>query len=107
MSELSMPTNNGYTGLAVAQLAVAVLGVLAVTGEYSSGMIQSTLVAVPWLLPNSRLVSSDSWGHTALLTSACVDNTVWDYLIHPLAPAPKITRCRGDVQPFAPSPSTP
>ena len=36
-----------YTGLLVAQLAVDVLGILAVTGEYSSGMIQSTLVAVP------------------------------------------------------------
>ncbi|MBT2224718.1 alpha/beta hydrolase [Nonomuraea sp. NEAU-A123] len=63
-------------------------------------------VSVARLLPSSRLVSSDGWGHTALLTSACVDNAVYDYLIHPLAPAPKITRCRGDIQPFAPSPST-
>ena len=58
-------------------------------------------VKVARLLPNTRLISSDSWGHTALLTSACVDNTVWDYLIDPLGPAPKITRCRGDAQPFA------
>jgi pimeloyl-ACP methyl ester carboxylesterase len=64
-------------------------------------------VKVARLLPSSRLVSSDSWGHTALLTSACVDNTVWDYLIRPLAPAPKITRCRGDVQPFGLAPSAP
>jgi pimeloyl-ACP methyl ester carboxylesterase len=63
-------------------------------------------VKVARLLPSSRLISSDSWGHTALLTSACVDDTTWHYLIHPLAPAPKITHCRGDVQPFAPSPST-
>jgi ABC-2 type transport system permease protein len=42
------PTNRAsYPGLLVAQLAMAVLGLLAVTGEYSSGMIQSTLVAVP------------------------------------------------------------
>jgi ABC-2 type transport system permease protein len=42
------PTNRAsYPGLLVAQLAAAVLGILAVTGEYSSGMIQSTLVAVP------------------------------------------------------------
>jgi ABC-2 type transport system permease protein len=41
------PTNSGFTGLALAQLAVAALGVLAVTGEYSSGMIRSTLTAVP------------------------------------------------------------
>jgi pimeloyl-ACP methyl ester carboxylesterase len=63
-------------------------------------------VKVARMLPNSRLISSDNWGHTSLLTSACVDNTTWDYLIHPLARAPKITHCRGNVQPFASSPST-
>lgn len=41
------PTETGFTGVAVAQLAMAVLGVLAVTGEYSSGMIRSTFAAVP------------------------------------------------------------
>jgi ABC-2 type transport system permease protein len=41
------PTNDGFIGVALAQLVMAVLGVLAITGEYSSGMIQSTLVAVP------------------------------------------------------------
>jgi ABC-2 type transport system permease protein len=41
------PTDDGYVGLGVAQLAVAILGILAATGEYSSGMIRSTLVAVP------------------------------------------------------------
>lgn len=59
-------------------------------------------VQVARRLPNSRLVASDSWGHTALLTSACVDNTTFSYLLHPLAPAPKVTHCRGDIQPFAP-----
>jgi pimeloyl-ACP methyl ester carboxylesterase len=63
-------------------------------------------VKVAGLLPNSRLVSSDSWGHQALATSDCVDNAVFDYLIDPLAPAPKTTLCRGDIQPFAPAPST-
>jgi pimeloyl-ACP methyl ester carboxylesterase len=63
-------------------------------------------VRVARLLPSSRLVASDSWGHEALGTSACVDNAGFGYLVHPLAPAPKITHCRGDVQPFAPSPST-
>jgi len=38
----------GYT---FAQLAVAVLGALTVTGEYSTGMIRSTLSAVPRRLP--------------------------------------------------------
>jgi pimeloyl-ACP methyl ester carboxylesterase len=64
-------------------------------------------VKVARMLPSSRLVSGDSGGHTALLTSACVDNTVWGYLLHPLARAPKATYCRGDVQPFASSPSDP
>jgi pimeloyl-ACP methyl ester carboxylesterase len=59
-------------------------------------------VKVARRLPNSRLISSDSWGHTALLTSACVDNAAFGYLVHPLARAPKVTHCRGDIQPFAP-----
>jgi pimeloyl-ACP methyl ester carboxylesterase len=59
-------------------------------------------VKVARRLPNSRLVASDSWGHTALETSACVDNTTFSYLLHPLARAPKVTHCRGDIQPFAP-----
>ena len=36
---------------ALAQLAVVVLGVLVITGEYSTGMIRSTLAAVPRRLP--------------------------------------------------------
>jgi hypothetical protein len=57
------------------------------------------------MLPSSRLVASDNWGHTSTLTSACVDNAVWGDLLRPLAPAPKVTHCRGDVQPFAPGPA--
>jgi hypothetical protein len=41
------PVNNGFTGLALAQLAAAAIGVLAVTSEYSSGMIRATLAAAP------------------------------------------------------------
>ena len=48
------PTSCGYdtpklslTGILVGQAAVAVLAVLVVTGEYSSGMIRITLTAVP------------------------------------------------------------
>jgi ABC-2 type transport system permease protein len=41
------PTSNSLSGLGLAQLAVAVLGVMAVAGEYSSGMIRTTLAAVP------------------------------------------------------------
>jgi ABC-2 type transport system permease protein len=38
-------------GADLAQLALAVLGVLVITGEYSTGMIRSTLTAVPRRLP--------------------------------------------------------
>jgi hypothetical protein len=38
-------------GVNVAQLAVAVLGVLVITGEYSTGMIRASFTAVPRRLP--------------------------------------------------------
>jgi hypothetical protein len=41
------PTFKSLTGLLLAQVAVAVLGVLAVTSEYATGMIRSTFAAVP------------------------------------------------------------
>lgn len=40
-------TNNALAGITVGLLAIGVLGVLAMTGEYSSGTIRSTLAAVP------------------------------------------------------------
>ena len=39
------------TGVDLTKLIIAVLGVLIVTGEYSTGMIRSTLTAVPKRLP--------------------------------------------------------
>jgi pimeloyl-ACP methyl ester carboxylesterase len=80
--------------------------VLVIGAKWDPVTSYDSAVKVARMLPNSRLISSDNWGHTSLLTSACVDNTTWDYLIHPLARAPKITHCRGNVQPFASSPST-
>jgi ABC-2 type transport system permease protein len=41
------PTNEGFAGLALGQLALGVLGVLAITSEFSSGMIRATFAAVP------------------------------------------------------------
>jgi ABC-type transport system involved in multi-copper enzyme maturation permease subunit len=41
------PTSISNSGLAIAQLAIGVLGVLLVSSEYSSGAIASTLAAVP------------------------------------------------------------
>jgi ABC-2 type transport system permease protein len=45
------PTLISLRGIYLAQLPVAVLGVLMVTGEYSTGMIRATLSAVPRRLP--------------------------------------------------------
>jgi ABC-2 type transport system permease protein len=39
------------SGRLVAQLAIGVLGVMAITGEYATGMIRATLAAVPRRLP--------------------------------------------------------
>ncbi len=41
------PTNQGFTGLVLGQLVVAVLGVLTITSEFSSGLIRATFAAVP------------------------------------------------------------
>lgn len=41
------PTSTSLAGLAFGQLAIAVLGVMVITSEYSTGGIRTTLVAVP------------------------------------------------------------
>jgi ABC-2 type transport system permease protein len=41
------PTNQSLTGVALGSLAIGVLGVLMITGEYSSGTIRSSLAATP------------------------------------------------------------
>jgi ABC-2 type transport system permease protein len=45
------PTLVSLRGIYLAQLAIGVLGVLVITGEYSTGMIRATLSAVPRRLP--------------------------------------------------------
>ncbi len=45
------PTTRSLAGVFLAQLAVGVLGVLFVTGEYATGMIRATFAAVPRRLP--------------------------------------------------------
>ncbi len=51
------------------------------------------------LLPNSRLLTSVSWGHTALGTSACLSRAVDAYLLSGAVPV-RGARCVGDAQPF-------
>jgi len=50
------------------------------------------------LLPNSRLLTSDSWGHTAYGTSSCVTEAVDSFLVK-LALPKAGTVCKGP-QPF-------
>jgi ABC-2 type transport system permease protein len=45
------PTSRSLAGVFLAQLAIGVLGVLLITGEYATGMIRATLSAVPARLP--------------------------------------------------------
>jgi ABC-2 type transport system permease protein len=43
--------DNGVGGYHLAQLAIGVLGVMIITGEYTTGMIRSSFMAVPRRLP--------------------------------------------------------
>jgi ABC-2 type transport system permease protein len=45
------PLEVNLVGVQIAQLALGVLGVLVITGEYSTGMIRATMTAVPRRLP--------------------------------------------------------
>lgn len=45
------PIDRSLAGVNLAQLAVGVLGVLLITGEYATGMIRATFAAVPHRLP--------------------------------------------------------
>jgi ABC-type transport system involved in multi-copper enzyme maturation permease subunit len=45
------PTNNSLAGTAFGELAVAVFGVLAITAEYASGTIRSSVAAAPRRTP--------------------------------------------------------
>jgi ABC-2 type transport system permease protein len=41
------PVEQGFAGLEVAEITLAVLGVMVITSEYGTGMIRTTLAAVP------------------------------------------------------------
>jgi hypothetical protein len=50
-------------------------------------------------MPNSRLLLSNSWGHTAYGVSSCVTKAMDRYLLSRKLPA-KGTVCQGAYQPF-------
>jgi len=51
MSQLADTTWLSLQGIGLAQLAIGVLGVLVVSGEYSTGMVRATFTAVPRRIP--------------------------------------------------------
>ncbi|WP_433230379.1 alpha/beta hydrolase [Actinomadura formosensis] len=77
--------------------------VLFVGNYYDPATNYNEAVSSSRLLPNSRLLSSNSWGHTAYGTSACVTKAVDGYLVSGALP-PEGTVCVGDIQPFAQNP---
>jgi ABC-2 type transport system permease protein len=57
------PLDIALAGVNLSQLAIAVLGVLVITGEYSTGMIRASFTAVPKRLPVL-------WGKIAVFAAA-------------------------------------
>jgi len=55
--------------------------------------------AVAQLLPNSRLVTVEGWGHTTPGLSSCADSITSDYLLKGVLPSSN-TVCKQDLMPF-------
>ncbi len=73
--------------------------VLVVGNYWDPATNYDSAVKVNSLLPNSVLLSSDSWGHTAFGTSTCVVDAVSTYLLSVETPTAG-TVCVGQDQPF-------
>ena len=73
--------------------------VLVVGNYWDPATNYSGAVGAAKLLPNSRLLSSDNWGHTAYGTSACATGAIDGYLLSGKLPAVGAV-CVGDIQPF-------
>ena len=73
--------------------------VLFVGNQWDPATSYRQAVSATKLLPNSRLLSSDNWGHTAYGTSACVTTAVDRYLLRGTLPAAG-TVCHSPIQPF-------
>jgi pimeloyl-ACP methyl ester carboxylesterase len=73
--------------------------VLVVGNYYDPATNYDAAVSSARLLKNARLLSSDSWGHTAFGSSACATGAIEAYLLAGTLPA-RGTVCKGDEQPF-------
>lgn len=88
--------NGRYTGPFTASTANPVL----VVGNYFDPATRyEGAQAVANLLPNSRLISLNGWGHASIFLSQCMDQAVADYLINGSLP-PEGTVCNQDLTPF-------
>ena len=74
--------------------------VLVVGNLYDPATRYEGAQTVAGLLPNSRLLTVNGWGHTSLFLSQCADAIVSTYLLTSTAPAS--TTCTQDFTPFAP-----
>jgi pimeloyl-ACP methyl ester carboxylesterase len=74
--------------------------VLVVGNRFDPATRYQGAVTLANLLPRSRLLTLDGWGHTSLFASACIDAHVNAYLLTAHVP-PRGTVCRPDVVPFA------
>jgi ABC-type transport system involved in multi-copper enzyme maturation permease subunit len=88
------PTDRSLRSLLIAQLAFAILGVMVVTGEYSTGMIRTSLAAVP---KRSRMLAAKAlvFGTVALVAGEIISFvTFWvgQALISGKAPSASISQ---------------
>lgn len=74
--------------------------VLVVGNYYDPATRYEGAQTVAALLPNSRLLSLNGWGHVSLFLSACADEAVSRYLLDLTLPPPGAV-CNQDVVPFA------
>jgi pimeloyl-ACP methyl ester carboxylesterase len=74
--------------------------VLVIGNRYDPATRYQGAVIASELLPGSRLLTLDGWGHTSLFESACVDRYRDRYLLTQALPPPD-TVCQPDHVPFA------
>ena len=72
--------------------------VLIIGDYYDPATAYTGAVSTHRRMPNSWLISSDSWGHTAYGTSDCVTDQVDAYLLHGSQPSGEV--CESDYVPF-------
>lgn len=74
--------------------------VLVIGNRYDPATRYRGAVTLRRLLPKSRLLTLEGWGHTSLTLSSCIDKKVNRYLLVPWLPSSDAA-CQPDVVPFA------